>query len=252
MNFFSGSPHCGKHFPAFLLLFSLLSCQSENPCFTSYGPPHESVSFLPSFSSLIIRDDIELRLVPDTLNYAVIQYRKNALSFLHISITGSTLTLENQLKCRWLRDYSVHPVIELHCQTESLRHIIHESIYPLTVQDTFRTDSLLLEIKRSGDVYLPAHIWFLVANLWDTGNLYLTGISAINVINLYSVGEFNGMLATLAYTFIYHYGLRNAYFKAYKGLGLYIYNRGNVYVKGKAWEELIIRRGEGKVFRLRD
>jgi len=229
----------------------LFGCD-ENRCFTSYGPTEERVIHLPSFSTIVIRDDIEVRFVPDTLSYAVVSYGRNAFPFLHLSVSGETLTIENRIRCRWLRDYSFHPVVELHCPSWEIHGLIHESIYPFTVQDTFRTDSLFLEIKRSGDVFLLARIWFLVANLWDTGNLKLRGDCAIDVINLYSIGEFDGMNATLAYTYIYHYGLRNAYFTGYKAFGIYLYNRGNVYVKGSAWEERVIRKGEGRVFRLRN
>ena len=132
----------------------LFSCKKENmnDCFTSRGVTAVERRELNSFRQIKLGKRIQLVLIEDTVNYAVVEAGSNLMPSIITSVEGEILTIKNQNKCNWVRTYKDSILIKLHYT--NLYSIEMTGASKITNQDTLRnSDTLRLEFRdASGDV----------------------------------------------------------------------------------------------------
>ena len=95
-----------KYLTIYILLLSAFSCKKpENrSCWKGSGQINTIIqSHDESINKLIIYDDINLKLVNDSLNYCEIIGPSNLIKFVHIIENNNAITIENHNSCKFLR-----------------------------------------------------------------------------------------------------------------------------------------------------
>lgn len=99
---------------AFILLFS---CKREGKlCLSKAGDPVEIEIQLESFNILECYDNIDVIIIQDNMNKALITGHEEVLSTLTLDQDSEILKIQKAAKCDWYRDYNKNKVlVELHC-----------------------------------------------------------------------------------------------------------------------------------------
>jgi hypothetical protein len=87
-------------------LFSL-SCNKENrcDCFKSTGDITSESRNISDFKKIILEDNINLYITPDTIYSLTIEAGAHLLKSIKTEVTDSCLILKNENKCNWVRNY---------------------------------------------------------------------------------------------------------------------------------------------------
>jgi hypothetical protein len=90
----------------FVELF-LFSCKKENmnDCFTDRGLTAVEKRKLDVFRNIKLGKRIQLVLIEDTVNYAIVEAGSHLLPSIVTSVEGEVLTIQNNNKCNWVRTY---------------------------------------------------------------------------------------------------------------------------------------------------
>ena len=143
-----------------LLLLSILgvvliSCKKENmgDCFKSTGIVKKETRMLEDFDSIYVDRRLNIVLVQDSVNFAVVEAGENLLGLIDTEVKNGKLTLQNNNKCNWVRSYKIPVNIEVH--TNNLQHIVMWGVSYITNIDTLTFPKLVVEYRdASGKVEL--------------------------------------------------------------------------------------------------
>ncbi|UPT66394.1 MAG: DUF2807 domain-containing protein [Sphingobacteriales bacterium JAD_PAG50586_3] len=210
------------------------SCKKENAgdCFKSVGNQAEEMRMLAPFDNIHIDKDVDVVLVPDTQEFAIVRCGENLIDLIKTDISGTKLTITNKNKCNWVRSFKTPIAVEVH--VKAIYKLLFTGSGQITCTDTLRSENFLLEAnKASGNVDL------IVRNGWNevvqhTGNadLKVGGWAPYNT--MYSGGngflDCRGMQCKEAY--ILHKGTGNMYSASTDYLGVKIAFTGDVYYTG--------------------
>ncbi len=102
----------------YILLFTLIAfaCKKapNRTCLKKTGTPtHEKVSF-EQIKKISVYNDINIKLVQDSLNFIEIDSYDNIKNFISINFEANELILKNNNKCRFLRDYDKQTTVRIH------------------------------------------------------------------------------------------------------------------------------------------
>jgi hypothetical protein len=106
-----------KYLTFICVLIVLFGCKREGKlCLSKAG--HETTIEMPleSFSHLECYDNIDIVIIQDTVNKAVLNGYEEVLSTVTLEQNSSNLKIQKAAKCDWYRDYNKNKVsIGLHC-----------------------------------------------------------------------------------------------------------------------------------------
>jgi hypothetical protein len=103
----------------FLILFtSSYSCkkQNERTCIKGSGNKTSKVIDLNpiSFKGISIFNNLNINLIPDSINYASISSFKNTIDLISFEVVDSLLEIRDGNKCNFLRDFEKQTTIDFH------------------------------------------------------------------------------------------------------------------------------------------
>jgi len=106
-----------KHLSVILILTMFFGCKREGKlCLSKAGEQVTLEVPLGDFKHLECYDNIDIVVIQDTINKAVINGYENVLSTLTFDQSASNLKIQKAATCDWYRDYNKNKVtIELHC-----------------------------------------------------------------------------------------------------------------------------------------
>ncbi|GAB2952254.1 hypothetical protein GCM10027048_16650 [Hymenobacter coalescens] len=145
----------------------------ETDCLKSSGKVTVERRALAPFHVLRLYDNVEVTVVQDTETYAEVRTGKNLQEDLELTEQDGTLTIRNTSRCNWVRRYDVPRQVTLH--TPRLTDVFHIGEKTLRTQGTFRQDTLFLHLSRAGDVEFDVESNFLWVDLYELGDMRLTG-----------------------------------------------------------------------------
>ena len=135
-----------------LLLVSIISiivfsCKKENmgDCFKTTGLVKKETRILGDFDSIYVDRRLNIVLVQDSVNFAVVEAGEHLLEMIDTEIKDGKLTLRNNNKCNWVRSYKIPVNIEVH--TNNLQHIVMWGASIITNKDTLRFPKLVVEYR---------------------------------------------------------------------------------------------------------
>ncbi|MDD3877341.1 MAG: DUF2807 domain-containing protein [Bacteroidales bacterium] len=74
---------------------------------------------LSDISKVVLYDNINLNIIPDSLDFLVINCPENLINFITSDNSNKILTLSNKNKCNWLRSYDYQINTDLHTSSLS-------------------------------------------------------------------------------------------------------------------------------------
>ena len=99
-----------------LLVFILFSCKKEEDrsCFKTIGSHYSKEILVQNVRDLVLNSDITYLLVFDNQEKVVLKGGKNLLNFISVNQTENEITIENNNKCAFLRNYKDDIIVEIH------------------------------------------------------------------------------------------------------------------------------------------
>ena len=138
-----------------MLSIIVFSCKKENmgDCFKGTGIVKKDTRILGDFDSIYVDRRLNIVLVQDSVNFAVVEAGEHLLDMIDTEIKDGKLTLRNNNKCNWVRSYKIPVNIEVH--TNNLHHIVMWGASNITNKDTLRFPKLVVEYRdASGNIDL--------------------------------------------------------------------------------------------------
>jgi len=171
---------------------SVAACKKpeDRSCFKRSGDLSERTVFLGNFNRLDLRERMKFVLIQDSSNKVVIQGGKNLLNFVEVTENDGLVTVMNQNRCNYWRNYAL-PTVEIHCTR--LINLNFEGTEMLYNEDTLITDYLTLTLKDGGgtvDLKVKA-LDIKAENTYGWGNLVLHGSTQSLRANLMGDGAFD-------------------------------------------------------------
>lgn len=229
-----------------------ISCKKENRFDLVKRTGKETVEEreLADFTTLLLYHRIDVELISDTLNKAIVTAGKNIICNIPTKIENGILTIEDNNKFKWSRSYDKTLKVELHCKT--LRHIKLYGGGKLYNTKTFKGDTLTVEMfGASGITTLDLNVQVAKsgqhagpANLTFTGNchechVYTIGNGIFHTENLHSEA-----------TLVNNGGTSDCYVNVNGYFEVQIHYNGNVYYTGNPTLIYTDIDGTGKLIKL--
>jgi hypothetical protein len=119
-------------------------------CFKGTGTITKETRILEDFDSIYIDRRLNIVLVQDTVNFAVVEAGDNLLGLIDTEIENGKLTLQNNNKCNWVRSYKIPVNIEVH--SKNLQHIVMWGASNITNKDTLTFPTLVVEYRDASGI----------------------------------------------------------------------------------------------------
>jgi len=220
-----------------ILIISLLfsSCE-EDSIFKYINKPDSLTEItidLPKVNRLIVYDDINVQLVPDTINKLTIKTNEILIDKITYKTKGDTLILQNENPYNFT-SYDEFVQTQLHI-TKSFNRIETNGTGIINCSDTIKNESLTLY------AYLNAGEFNLVVNTkhlsipchtYATTDYTIKGFTENLSTASLGIGKFNLLDLKTNNANIWHYGINDLYINVKNNLSVKIWNVGNVYYKG--------------------
>ena len=161
-----------------VVICGLSSCKkaTDRTCWKGSGEPATKIVQLDDFSRIVVKEKIELTLIQDTANYLEIEGFANMNDLIQTEIKEGELTIKNENKCDFLRNYSKKGIaMKLHFK--DIDFIDFHGTEPLFTQGVITTDRLEFQcIDGAGTVQLHVNVHeFNAVQGNGFGNYIVTG-----------------------------------------------------------------------------
>ena len=93
----------------------------ECKCLKSNGKQVEQHRSLNSFNKIVLRDNVNLTILQDTINDMVLNVPENLANFVKTEVKDSVLNISNDNRCNWLRSFNIE--INAFVRTNNLKNI---------------------------------------------------------------------------------------------------------------------------------
>lgn len=236
--------------PALLLTAALLlpGCgkDHEGDCLKSSGKVTVERRELAPFHVLRLYDNVEVTVVQDAETYAEVRTGKNLQEDLELTEHNGELTIHNTSRCNWVRRYDVPRQVTLH--TPRLTDVFHVGEKTLRTEGTFRQDTLFLHLSRAGDVEFAVESKRLWVDLYELGDMRLSGHTEELVATVGDLGSLYAqpLQARRAYLDLDKLGDGNAHVQALEFLGANVAGTGTLYYNGSVAQKDIRVTGKGR------
>lgn len=124
-----------------LVMFTSCDGVGDN-CIRSSGDESNKDIALEKFKALVVKDQFDVELIQDSLDFAELIYGENLIEGVKFQIEGETLTIENDNICNWTRLKTGKPKVKLHFT--SLSHLETRNSGEITCENLI-ADTLLIE-----------------------------------------------------------------------------------------------------------
>lgn len=238
--------------PAILFLLMVPSC-SESPvldCFTGTGEIEKSERDLPYFHSILLKNNINLELIPSNRNKLILEAGVNLKPKIITEVNGdSVLIIKNDNSCNWVRSYD--KPINVYLEYTYLKNFEYRSIGTVTNIDTLKVDSLQIDIyEGAGKINLAINTYQCKASLhYGTADIYLSGKSDISFYYQLGAGKLDAKNLESSFVYLRNWSSNNMFVWANTEMSVEINGLGNVYYKGTP-EISASLPGEGKLIPL--
>ena len=219
-----------------LALLALAGCGSghDTDCLKSNGAVVVQRRELPAtLSAISLFDNVDVTIVPDTVNYAEVRAGENVLDDITFTLQGPTqLVIRNTSRCNWVRSYNTPREVRLHVRR--LRDIEQRGYGLLTTASQFRQDTLFVHNYSTGDVNMDVRCQYLFADVYDAGDVTLRGTAREFHPNLGSNGFLfaSDLQTTYCYYHFFRDNLGDAHVRVSGNLGGLHDGRGTLYYTG--------------------
>lgn len=238
-------------FIATLIMSAGCNKANRQDCITAAGETITITRTLPfSFTKVIIDRKVDVVLVQDTVNYAIITAPENLIdNIVTQQKEESVLRISNDNKCNWVRRFDNKFSVILHFK--KLQQIYYTGIGDVTCVNNITGDSLRLDIySGAGTLRLKADTYSAWWNIHTgTTDVHMEGKVGVSYIYDAATGPVDARNLITGYTFCTNKGTNNLYVNVEKELGATVTYTGNIYYTGKPYKVITTTLNTGKVIK---
>ncbi|MGB0429858.1 MAG: head GIN domain-containing protein [Bacteroidia bacterium] len=166
-----------KHFftlaTALLLVATFTACDDDwAECYRGNGIYGENEVIIDNFESIEIESSIDVELIQDTANFAIISGDDNIIDLVSTRVIGSRLVIEYRNDVNCVRP-TQKTVMQLHFT--QIKEIVIDGSGDIYGLDTVNTERLDIKINGSGNVKLDANIQNLLIEVDGSGDVDIEG-----------------------------------------------------------------------------
>lgn len=238
------------YLPMLMVMLVFTACQKENmrDCIKSKGNIMEQRRLLPDdIDSLFLGNRLNVEIVSDTINYAIIRSGANLVDLIETRAEGQTLVISDRNKCHWVRDLSHWPEVELHLKDVSI--IATRGTNNIRSRDFLSYPKLIIDLwEHNGSVFLPVENQEIYIRQ-HTGASDVTVLGKTDVLKVYMAGMSKGDYSALSTidAFIDQRSSGGMQAKVMGNLFVSIFGDGNVTVLGQPEVKKMERIGRGEL-----
>ncbi len=220
-----------------LMLFLTLaaSCDSDQSpdCFKQAGKEVTHIHDIgASFNELYFDGKIRVQLkhIPGIVPYAEIQYRQNLVSKVRFSIVNQRLTISDDNKCQFVRDFKYYPTITLYVNDE-LRQIHMEGYTFLNSVDTLFIPNIYIFNHGLGDVDLTlGGTLGIECNGYGGGRFTIRGKTGYMAATMDDICTLDSKELELDDLYLFHYSLLSSTVGSKEVMHLYLFGQGDIWL----------------------
>jgi len=198
----------------------------------STGPLVEQEREIPSFSKIVINNNINVVIDPSLTNKIVVSAGENLLNKITSDLNADTLTLSNNNSCNWVRNYSVPVTVTI--PQSQLNNIEYRSIGDIICSDTIFCDTLTLNVyEGAGSLNILAHSYQINSSLhYGTATILMSGRCVLSYVYSASYGLIDNRNLYSNQVYINNKSSNDVYIRADKTIAATIEGIGNIYYTG--------------------
>ncbi|MBS4012657.1 MAG: DUF2807 domain-containing protein [Bacteroidetes bacterium] len=234
-------------------LIILNSCDSGFPddCFKNTGELVWENREIASFKTILLTDNVDLYIYPDTFNFARVYAGENLIDKVITEINDTILVIKNTNTCNWTRDYK--KPIEVHLNTKTLQRIEYQGYGNIKTMSPIEGHSFRIRIiEGHGNVKIESATRHVTLSYQSgTADVSFQGekIVYLGIFNG-GLGVVNSLEMDCNIVYINHMSNNNAFINAKDSIITEIHMNGNVYYKGNPAIRLAGRYGEGDIYKI--
>jgi hypothetical protein len=127
-----------------LVLITMSGCSKSGVCISNSGTIIREERRVGDFDSIAVYNFVNIILTQDSVNKVVVEAGQNIISGITTDVSDHLLTIDNTLKCNWLRSYS--KPINVYISVKSLQKIYYLGSGNITSTNTLTSSLLKLDI----------------------------------------------------------------------------------------------------------
>jgi hypothetical protein len=227
-----------------------LSCKKADllDCFNSTGKIVKQEREINEFSSVLLKDNVNLYLRPSNHNKLVLEAGTNLMPKIITSVNEKgVLEIENENTCNWVRSFD--KPLNVYLDFMTLDSLEYRSVGNIYCEDTLRMDHFLVNIyEGSGILNLLINIKEFQVNLsYGTADVKVIGRAGSSYLFQAGAGRIDESEAISKNAFIRNWGSNNMFIWASEMIEVEIKGIGNVYYKGNPTQIIKSEIGQGKL-----
>lgn len=231
-------------FICLLCLGILNSCKKDSPpdCFKSVGAKKTITRSVEAFHALYLNDKIDVYLHQDSSKDFRIMLTggKNILPKIRTEVKNGTLYLEDENTCQWVRDLSNRTRLDV--WIKDLDNIELHGLSTMNMEKQIRLYDTEVNFFSSADQNWNIYLNELTLNHRGVGDIVISGRAAVYIPTLYFVAGADARKMEADFAFVYSYTTAEAWVQPVKGLGVFIYDTGNVYYTREPWKHIVFEK----------
>jgi hypothetical protein len=196
--------------------------------------------------SVVVYDNVDLIIVPDTATYAEVTAGEHVIDQLTLTYRDSqTLLLNNTSRCNFVRSYDTPREVRLH--TPRLTNLEQRGYGTISTASRWTQDTLFVHLVAAGDVKLDLTSTYLLTDMYELGDMTLSGTAEDFQPVVGGTGFLfaGGLQARFCYFRTTRTSLGDAHVRATQNLGGTLDGKGTFYYAGNP--RFIDVKGSGKL-----
>ncbi len=222
-------------FMLLIIISAFQSCKKKNiaDCFKSTGEITEQWRKTDNIAKIIIRDNINVMLIPSDSSGVLISAGQNIIDKILTDINADTLDISNTNSCNWVRDFSIPVTAKIYI--DNICELDYRSIGDVSCSDTLRSDSLKINVfEGAGTLNVLVNSPFVISAIhYGTADIKLSGICKLSQVYSASFGLIDNRGFVCQQVYVINKSSNDIYVNAQKSLSASIRGIGNIYYKGK-------------------
>ncbi|WP_177204548.1 GIN domain-containing protein [Hymenobacter arizonensis] len=247
-GWFGGLLGLSRMVAGLVLATGLSTCGPDSTCLKSTGSIiTERREVAPGLTHIVMFDNVDLRLVQDSLTYAEVRAGKNLIGDIGFNRQGYTLEISNSSTCNWLRSYNTPREVTLHLPR--FRKILILGYGNVSTVGQFALDTVYFDLNGRGNFDLNVKARQLFIDQDDVGDVTVRGEATQLGLFLAGAGQLfaQGLATERCYFDLTRESYGSAYVRSSGNLGGRLKGEGSLYYSGSPSYIDIVVTGKGRV-----
>lgn len=232
----------------YTLIFSACSKEHATDCLKSLGDQTTEVRTLEHFHRIELKGRIDVVMVQDSVDYAIVAFGKNMVSGVETEVREGVLSIREVNRCDWVRDQQAVPLVEVHY--ENIQTVYSESSGNTRFANPIRSKNFKLEvIDVSGRIEMNVDCDTLAVGA-HTGATDISIKGSAHFVYYYNAGygPLDGSQCQAQVASVHSASTGDIHVRAADILYYQIFDWGNVLVYGSPKLEKWHDKGSGQLF----